>query len=344
MKSYKNLYPQVCSLENVMAAARSAMQGKMSGHAAARFHARWETHAVRLHEELTTDTWRPGPYTYFDIHEPKLRRVAAAPFRDRVVHHVLEPIFEKKFIEDSYACRKGKGTHAGVRRCAEFTRRFPYVIKCDLRRYFPSIDHEILLQRIGRTIADPQVMTLVRQILDTHDDGHRMEWGEDLFDCRVRRHGLPIGNLTSQFFANVHLDGFDHFVKQELAVKGYVRYVDDFLIFAESREQARTWGRQAREYLTERRMEIHPDKYRLCRTDREGADFCGFVCFSNGRIKVRGTSVKRYVEKLKKTKETGTVQEVKARVRSWIGHVSHADSWRLRAAVLGARTRVRHPA
>jgi hypothetical protein len=118
VKSYKNLYPQVCSLENVMAAARSAMQGKMSGHAAARFHARWETHAVRLHEELTTDTWRPGPYTYFDIHEPKLRRVAAAPFRDRVVHHalvrVLEPIFEKKFIEDSYACRKGKGTHAGV--------------------------------------------------------------------------------------------------------------------------------------------------------------------------------------------------------------------------------------
>jgi retron-type reverse transcriptase len=141
-------------LENVMAAARTAMQGKMSGHAAARFHARWETHAVRLHEELTTGTWQPGKYTYFDIHEPKLRRVAAAPFRDRVVHHalvrVLEPIFEKKFIEDSYACRKGKGTHAGVRRCAEFSRRFPYVLKCDLRRYFPSIDHEILLQRIGR--------------------------------------------------------------------------------------------------------------------------------------------------------------------------------------------------
>ena len=108
-KSFKNLHPQVCSLGNVMAAARSAMQGKMSEPAAARFHARWETHAVRLHEELTADAWWPGPYTYFDIHEPKLRRVAAAPFRDRVVHHalvrVLEPIFEKKFIEDSYACR-----------------------------------------------------------------------------------------------------------------------------------------------------------------------------------------------------------------------------------------------
>ena len=347
-RSFQNLHPQVCSLGNVMAAARSAMQGKMSGHAAARFHARWETHAVLLHEELTAGTWQPGPYTYFDIHEPKLRRVAAAPFRDRVVHHalvrVLEPLFEKKFIEDSYACRKGKGTHAGVRRCAEFSRRFPYVLKCDLRRYFPSIDHEILLQRIGKTIADRQVMALIRRILGTHEDGHRMEWGEDLFDCHIRRHGLPIGNLTSQFSANVHLDGFDHFVKQELGVKGYVRYVDDFLIFAESREQARAWGKQAREYLTERRMEIHPDKYRLCRTDREGADFCGFVCFSNGRIKVRGTSVRRYVRKLKQTKETGTVAEIKASVRSWIGHVKHADSWHLRAAVLGGRKRVRHPA
>jgi RNA-directed DNA polymerase len=187
-------------------------------------------------------------------------------------------------------------------------------------------------------------MTLIQRILETHEDGQRMEWGEDLFDCHIRRYGLPIGNLTSQFFANVHLDGFDHFVKQELGVKGYVRYVDDFLIFAESREQARAWGKQAGEYLTERRMEIHPDKYRLCRTDREGADFCGFVCFSNGRIKVRGTSVRRYVKKLKRTKDTGTVAEMKASVRSWIGHVSHANSWRLRAAVLGGKKRVRHPA
>lgn len=180
---FKNLHPQVCSLENVMAAARSAMQGKMSGHAGARFHARWETHAMRLHEELTAGTWQPGPDTYFDIHEPKLRRVAAAPFRDRVVHHalarVLEPIFEKKFIEDSYACRKGKGTHAGVRRRAEFTRCFPYVLKCDLCRYFPSIDHEILLQRIGKTIVDRQVLALIRRILETHEDGHRRGWGED---------------------------------------------------------------------------------------------------------------------------------------------------------------------
>ena len=348
MKSHKHLFPQVCAVENVMAAARAAMQGKLSGSSAARFHARWETHAVTLAQQLASGTWKPGKYTYFDIHEPKLRRVAAAPFRDRVVHHalvrVLEPIFEPKFIEDSYACRRGKGTHAGVRRCAQFARRFPYVLKCDIRRYFPSIDHALLLQRIGRTIADPQVMALIRQILDTHEDGRRTEWGEELFDCRVRRHGLPIGNLTSQFFANIHLDGFDHFVKQERRVKGYLRYVDDFLIFAESREQARAWGREARAYLAERRMEIHPDKYRLSRTDREGADFCGFVCYANGRTRVRGASVRRYVKRLERVKRNGTLADIKSSVMSWIGHVAHADSWRLRAAVLGGRRRVRHPA
>jgi hypothetical protein len=121
----------------------------------------------------------------------------------------------------------------------------------------------------------PQVMALIQRILDTHEDGRRKEWGGDLFDCRVRRYGLPIANLTSQFFANIHLDGFDHFLKQEMGVKGYVCYVDDFLIFAESREQARAWGRQAKHYLAKLHLEVHPDKYRLCRTDREGADFCG---------------------------------------------------------------------
>ena len=348
MKSYNNLYPQVCSLENVMAAARSAMQGKMSGRAAANFHSRWETHAVQLAEELSAGTWRPGHYTYFDIHEPKLRRVAAAPFRDRVVHHalvrVLEPIFEKKFIEDSFACRKGKGTHAGVRRCGEFAKKFPYVLKCDLRRYFPSIDHKILLKRIGKTVADPKVIELIEKILASHEDGRKMEWGDDLFDCRFRHHGLPIGNLTSQFFANIHLDGFDHFVKQELGVKGYVRYVDDFLIFAQSRKQARDWGNAAKVRLREMKLEIHPDKYRLCRTDREGADFCGFVCFSSGQIKVRGTSVRRYVKRLARVKRDGSVAEIKASVCAWVSHVSHADSWRLRASVLGGKKRVRHSA
>ena len=143
---------------------------------------------------------------------------------------------------------------------------------------------------------------------------HRRRRSKFFLKNEASRHGLPIGNLTSQFFANIHLDGFDHFVKQELRVQGYVRYVDDFLIFAESREQARAWGREAREFLRRLRLEIHPDKYRLCRTDQEGADFCGFVCYSSGRIKVRGASVRRYVKRLEQDKRDGCGRRSESRM------------------------------
>lgn len=331
-----------------MLAARKAMKGKLSSDAAARFHLQWETEVVKLHEELVSEQWRPGEYTYFEIHEPKLRTVAASPFRDRVVHHalvqVLEPLFEKKFIEDSYACRKGKGTHAGVRRCAEFTRRYPVVLKCDVRKYFPHIDQEILFEKLAKTIADKKVMSLISLILRSHSDGVSQVWGEDLFSVNERYRGLPIGNLTSQFFANVYLDGFDHFVKQELRVKGYVRYVDDFLLFADSRAEAREWGRRCKDYLDAIGLEIHPDKYRLGLTAREGADFCGFVCYSNGRIRVRSASVRRYQKRLKELKEAGNMRELGQSVRSWIGHVQHAQSWHLRLAVLSGRNSRRHSA
>lgn len=131
-------------------------------------------------------------------------------------------------------------------------------MKCDIRRYFPSIDHAILLQRIGRAIADPAVLGLVGTILASHADSTRRVYGESLFDVRDTGCGLPIGNLTSQFFANIHLDGFDHFVKQELRVKGYVRYVDDFLIFGPDRRTVRAWGEAARDYLRGLRLRSIP--------------------------------------------------------------------------------------
>ena len=149
-----------------------------------------------------------------------------------MVHHaivrVIEPIFEPRFIEDSFACRRGKGTHAAMRRDAHFARRFPYALKCDIRKYFPSIDHQVLFTQVTRVIADERLLTLLGGILDTHADDVRQEWpaGGDLFDVQCRKRGLPIGNLTSQFFANVYLNPLDHFVKHDLRVKGYVRYLD----------------------------------------------------------------------------------------------------------------------
>lgn len=344
MKRHKQLWERICAFDNITDAAREAMLGKRGTVAGARFFADWEREVVRLERELREGSYRPGAYHYFQITDPKLRIVAAAPFRDRVVHHalvrVIEPLFEPRFIEDSYACRQGKGTHAGMRRALEFAKRFPWAIKCDIRRYFPSIDHRILRGQIGRVIGDPDALRLIDLILASHVERTETRWpeGGDLFDAEACAVGLPIGNLTSQFFANIYLDGFDHFVKQSLRAKGYVRYVDDFLIFGGSRTEVRARGEAAREYLQELRLEIHPDKYRSVRC-ADGVDFCGFVARADGRVKLRESGVRRFkrrYRKLRREAKRGRVPmaDVTRSVRAWVAHAEHAQSWRLRAAVL----------
>jgi hypothetical protein len=270
--------------------------------------------------------------------------VAAAPFRDRVVHHalvrVIEPIFEKRFIEDSYAFRRGKGTHAAMRRAAEFARRFPFALKCDLRQYFASIDHATLRAALARVIADEGALWLTDLILASHVEGVELRWpeGAELFDAVACPRGLPIGNLTSQFFANAYLDGFDHFVKQELRVQGYLRYVDDFVLFGEEKAQLSAWGREVRDYVAGLRVEIHPDKYRLVRT-ATGLDFCGFVVRADGRIRVRNRGVRRFVRRYHRQHwevKQGRLEAsaLTQSVRAWIAHVSHGQSVGLRRAVL----------
>lgn len=344
MKRHKRLWARVASFENVEAAAREALRGKRTRGPGARFFNEWELEVVRLSDELTTGTWQPGPYRYFKIHDPKTRVVAAAPFRDRVVHHalvrVIEPLFDRRFIEDSFACRKGLGTHAGMRRAARFARRWPYALKCDIRQYFRHIDHDLLRAALARVIGDRRVLDLADVILATHRDATVREWpeGGDLFSVRERAVGLPIGNLTSQFFANVYLDGFDHFIKQELRVKGYVRYVDDFVFFGDSRAELRRIGEAARDYLRELHLEIHPDKYRLGPTGA-GLDFCGFVVFADGRIRIRSASVRRFGRRyraLRHAAESGEIDwaTVTRSVGAWVAHASHAQSYGLRGAVL----------
>jgi len=344
MKRHKHLWERICSFENIAAAAREAMMGKRRKAAGARFFACWEREAVRLERELREGRYRPGAYRYFPITDPKPRVVAAAPFRDRVVHHalvrVIEPLFEPRFIEDSYACRKGKGTHAGMRRALEFAKRFSWAIKCDIRRYFPSIDHRILRGQIGRVIGDPEALRLIEIILESHVERTETRWpeGGDLFDAEQCAVGLPIGNLTSQFFANIYLNGFDHFVKQNLRARGYLRYVDDFLIFGSSRAEVRERGEAAREHLRGLRLEIHPDKYRSVRC-ADGVDFCGFVVRADGRVKLRESGVRRFKRRYRKLRweaKHGRVPmaDVTRTVRAWVAHAEHAQSWRLRGAVL----------
>ena len=344
MKRHKGLWEKVVAIENVAEAARETMRGKRGKSAGARFFCDWEREVVRLERELREGSYRPGPYHYFRITDPKERTVAAAPFRDRVVHHalvrVIEPLFEPRFIEDSYACRKGKGTHAGVRRALEFAKRFPWAMKCDIRRYFPSIDHRILMERVTGVIGDRAVLGLLDLILRSHVERVETRWPEDggLFDAMECPIGLPVGNLTSQFLANVYLDGFDHFVKQQMRVKGYVRYVDDFLLFGGSRAEVREHGEAARDYLRDLRLKIHPDKYRALRC-ADGVDFCGFVVRADGRVRVRTAGVRRFARRYRQMRREArhgrmTMAAVTQSVRAWIAHTEHAQSWGLRRAVL----------
>ena len=344
MHRAKHLFERVCSFENLRVAARKALRGKRGRMPGAAFFGDLENELVSLHRELATGAYEHGGYHYFRIFEPKERLVAAAPFRDRVVHHaivrVIEPIFERRFIEDSFACRPGKGTHAAMRRALHFARGFDYALKCDVRKYFPSIDHEVLMGLVGRVIGDAKLLDLIGGIVASHRDGYRQEWpvGGGLFDMHASHRGLPIGNLTSQFFANVYLNPLDHFIKHDLGVKGYVRYMDDFILFGDTRLSLRDWGRRVRDKLSELRLKMHTDKYRLMPTAC-GVDFVGFVVFGDGRVRVRSASVKRFDRSYRRMRwevnhKMRIPADLTARVRAWGAHAAYAQSYGLRRAVL----------
>ena len=342
MKTHKNLYSQVCSFDNLLLAARKAAKGKRSKPSTARFLFELAREIPRLQRELLDQTYQPGGYTRFTVRDTKPRVISAAPFRDRVVHHalcnVIEPIFDKTFIHDSYACRRGKGTHAAVDRYQAFCRKNRYVLKGDIVRYFPSMDHEILMAAVAKRIACERTLGLIRKVLGSmrSEDGLYFS-GDDLFTPFERPHGIPIGNLTSQFFANVHLTGFDHWVKETLERRFYVRYVDDFVIFGD--DKPALWDALAacRERLGAIRLRLHPRKSRVYRVS-DGIDFLGYRVFPTHRL-LRKSNVRHARRRLRKLQAgyregTITLDDVRQSVMSWIAHASHADAYRVRGRVL----------
>jgi RNA-directed DNA polymerase len=348
MKTYKHLYPQICTWENIYLAWRKARRGKRGREPAASFEFDLETNLVQLRRELLEKTYGPGPYVSFYIHDPKRRLISAAPFRDRVVHHalcnVVEPLFERRFIFDSYANRVGKGTHRALDRCQQFARRFCYVLQCDVRQFFPSIDHAALQVILGRVIADPDVIWLVDRILESGigvlNEEYQMAWfpGDDLFAAN-RPRGLPIGNLTSQFWANCYLDPFDHFVKRELRCKGYLRFVDDFLLFADDKETLWAWREAVVERLAGLRLRIH-ERRAHPRPVTEGIPFLGFVVFPTHRRLKRRNAVnyRRRLRGLVDAYQAGDVpaDRVAASALGWINHARYGDTWGLRHDVLSS--------
>jgi retron-type reverse transcriptase len=356
MKTHKHLYPLITSFDNLFFAFKKAARGKRSRPDVAAFEFDLERNLFELQSELESQTYRPGAYRNFPIRDPKPRLISAAPFKDRVVHHalcnVIEPLFERRFIHDSYACRVGKGTHAALDRAQHFARRYPYVLKCDLEHFFPSMDHALLERQFERVIADPQVLWLAREILasgagiHSHDFTPRLFPGDTLF-ALDRPRGLPIGNLTSQFWANVYLNPLDHFIKRELKCPAYVRYVDDFLLFAPDKPSLQRWRAAVIEFARTLRLSLHENEAAVFPVST-GLPFLGWRLYpSHRRLKRRnGVAFQRRLRTLLRDFAEGRIgwPRLNDSVKGWIAHVAQGETWGLRRALLSGVVIPRGPA
>lgn len=354
-RTFKHLYPQLYDLENLWLAWRKARRGgKRKWLSVADFEFDLEQNLFALHEELRDKSYSPGPYRHFTIREPKVRRISAAPFRDRVVHHALMqvtwPIFEARMIHDSYACRVGKGTHRAIARAQEWSRRYRYVLQCDVVQFFPAVDHAILRSQLARHIACPDTLWLMDRILASGQDalaGHydmvyfpgddpSTGSGQGLL-AATRPRGLPIGNLTSQNWANVYLNDLDQFVKHELRCHAYLRYADDFLLFADDKATLWAWRAAIVDRLVELRLTLHEDRAQVYPVTA-GIPWLGFRVFPT-HIRLKRRNVKAFGRRLRAQRDAYragqiTHDQIRASLMAWIAHARHADSYRLRQALM----------
>lgn len=282
---------------------------------------------MNLHEDLEKGTYRHGQYHAFKISDPKPRDIHKATVRDRLVHHaiyrVLYSKFDRTWIADSYSCRNNKGTHRAMDRFKSFAgkvsrnhTRTAWVLKCDIRKFFASIDHEVLMNILRKYLADPRTLALLKDIIGS-------------FQSTGPGKGLPLGNLTSQMLVNIYMNEFDQFVKHQMKTKHYIRYADDFVILSESRGELEDFIPQIQNFLEGRlKLSIHPDKLFL-RTFSSGVDFLGWVHFPDHRV-LRTASKKRMLRNL-------ALDANDARIRSYVGLLSHGNAKKLSTKHFGTQ-------
>jgi len=292
----------------------------------ARFEFYLEQEVLALQEDLATGAHRPGAFFTFEIRDPKRRHICAAPFRDRVAHHavcnVLEPCFERRLIFDTYACRAGKGTHAAIERAQQLASRYRYALKCDVSKYFQSIDHGIPRDLLARLFKDKPLLDLLERIITHSPPG------------AASGKGLAIGNLTSQHFANLYLGGLDHYLKQRLRVKAYLRYMDDLVLFANGKPTLHRGLAEIRGFLQDRlALELKESATWLAPVS-EGLPLLGFRVYP-GLIRLNGRSLHRFrrqVSGRERAYQAGRIglEDLAGSVASLFAHVSHADTLALR--------------
>lgn len=331
MKTYNNLWEELCSPENIEHAWEKARKGKTCRPYVVQFEKDIKKNIRELRIELLLHSYRPQPLQTFILREPKTRKISKSDFRDRIVHHALcnmiEPIFEKIFIYDSYANRVGKGTLKALERFDYFKIKVfdkrtesGYVLKADIRHYFEEVDHSILLQIIQEKIWDKKVLWLIRIILANYENAHGK--------------GMPLGNLTSQFFANVYLNELDHFVKHKVKAQYYIRYVDDFVILHKKKEVLEEYKREIDYFIRERlHLRLHQDKSKILKI-KGGINFLGFRIFYHHRL-LRKTNIRkreRKIEDFKLLFEEGCIDydTIYASMQGWQGYAKCGNTFKLR--------------
>ncbi|MCX8015814.1 MAG: reverse transcriptase/maturase family protein [Patescibacteria group bacterium] len=325
------MFDKICSFQNLYSAYLKARKAKRYRPYILEFNFNLEENLLNLQKDLLNLTYQPGPYRQFTVCDSKKRLIKAPAFRDRIIHHalcnVIEPIFDRGFIFDSYACRKNKGTHRAVKRLGNFIKSLKtrlgesttsvetYCLKCDVSKYFENIDHNLLLGFIAKKIKDKRVFWLIKRIIESDSPG------------------IPIGNLTSQLFANIYLNELDQFIKHYLREKYYLRYMDDFLILDINKKRLHQIKRQIQKFLRDKlRLELHPKKANIFPINK-GIDFLGYKIFFNYRL-LRKNTVKRFIRRLKKHQQQLKnnlikINDFKKTFYSWLVYAQFGKSWRL---------------
>ncbi len=322
---FTHRYDNIISVENLLAAWKEFARGKRNKKDVQDFQHRLMDNILTLHRELKDKTYHHGPYHAFKISDPKPRDIHKANVRDRLLHHALHrqlyPFFDRTFIADSYSCRTGKGTHRAMNRFRQFAYRASenqsrtcWVLKCDIKKFFASVDQKILLDIVARSVSDTDVMWLITEVVGS-------------FHSTATGKGLPLGNLTSQLLVNIYMNDLDQFAKHKLKAKHYIRYADDFVILSYDRAWLVSLLPRIAEFLESRlALSLHPDKVSIT-TVASSIDFLGWVHFPDHRV-LRTSTKQRMLKRVRGLEEEGPT------VQSYLGMLRHGNTYTLSQLVL----------
>lgn len=343
----KNVYDEICSFENLYKAYLNARKNKRFRDEVLEFTNNLEEYLIDIQKDLMNHTYEVGEYREFYIYEPKKRLIMALPFKDRVIqwaiYQVINPIISKGYITDSYACIQGRGTHQAVKRLSywlnQVSRKEPkwYYLKLDIAKYFYRIDHDVLIDILHKKIKDRQLMRLLENIINSEKSfGLELGIHDPALSGRISQCGMPIGNLTSQMFANIYLNELDQYIKRELAVHYYIRYMDDMILLADDKKKLHEYKHLIDTFLQER-LKLNLNNKTAIRPITLGIEFVGYKLWST-HVKLRKSTslkMKRRLKQVKKQYANGKINldDVQSTVNSYMGMLKHCNSYSLRTKI-----------